>query len=102
MPRGAARSSGSSGEDILHFNAVRVRVNGEGNLKLKLVSLDNLRSQQLEDIPMSNAPGMIPTVLSNFIEQRCALQGGTISINDYFKINRIVIFSKFFASSFPQ
>lgn len=99
---GSARSSGSQGEDIIHFNGVRIRVNGTGSLKLKLWSLDNARMQTLRDIQMAEDSGRIPTSLANFIEQRCALEGKTENIDDYFRINRIIMYSKWFASEFPM
>ncbi len=102
MPKGTARTSKSSGESISHFNAVRIRVNGTGALKLKLFSLDDQNLEQLADIEMAERTNVIPTALANFIEQRCALEIGTTTINDYFKINRIIIFSKFFASEYPM
>jgi hypothetical protein len=100
--RGAARSHGSDGEDIVHFNAIRFRVNGTGDLQLELFSLDDADSQQLNSIPMSLKPGRQPTVLANFVTQRMSLTATTRNINDYFRINRIIIFSKYYASSYPQ
>lgn len=102
MPKGTARSHGSSGENISHFNAVRIRVNGTGALKLTLFSLDDENFEQLEDIQMADRTAVIPTTLANFIEQRCSLEIKTITINDHFKINRILVFSKFFASEYPS
>lgn len=101
MPRGAARTQGSSGEYINHFNMVRMRVNGEGTLKLKLHSLQSVRSEQLADIQMSETTDIQPRVLANFSTQRAALEGKTVSINDYFKINRIIIYSRPLFSEYP-
>lgn len=102
MPKGVARSHGSSGEFISHFNGVKVRVNGTGSLKLKLFSLDDQRYEELADIQMSERTNIIPTTLANFVEQRCSLEIKTLNINDYFRINRIIIYSKFFASEYPM
>ena len=99
--KGSARS-GSSGEDILHFNAIKIRVVGEGNLKMKLWSLDNARFFQCKSLPMGRNSGFQPTVLANFIEQRTAIEGKTETINEYFRINRIIVYSKLFASERPM
>jgi hypothetical protein len=102
MPKGTARSHSSSGEYVSHFNGVRIRVNGTGALKLTLYSLDDQEWEQLADVEMAERTSIIPTVLANFISQRCSLEIKTTTINDYFKINRIIIFSKFFASEYPM
>lgn len=101
MPKGTTRPHGSSGETISHFNMVRLRVNGRGALKLKLLSMQDVQQQQLPDMQMADVNHKQPRVLANFKQQRAKLEIGTVSINDYFKINRIIIFSRFFASEFP-
>lgn len=101
MPKGTTRPHGSSGEVISHFNMVRLRVNGRGNLKLKLLSMQDVTYQQLAEIQMADTTNIQPRVLANFKEQRAKLEIGTTSINDFFRINRIIIYTKFFASEFP-
>jgi hypothetical protein len=102
MPRGTTRNSGSSGENVSHFNGIRIRVAGTGALKLTLFSLDDIQWNQLADIDMSERTNIQPTRYSNFVEQRASLELKTVMINDYFKINRIIIFSRFFATQYPQ
>ena len=92
---------GSRGDNISHFNAVRFRGIGTGNLKIKLRSYDNIQEQNLADIPMAMKTNIQPTRLANFMDQRCIIQVGTDSINDYFKINRIILFSREHATSYP-
>lgn len=101
MPKGTARSAGSTGERISHFNAVRMRIVGTGFLKMTFFSLENETYQQLADLSLSESTRISPIRLANFIEQRAALQLETHSINDYFRINRIIIYSKDFASEYP-
>lgn len=101
MPKGVARSSGSSGEQISHINMVRLRVTGQGALKLALLSLQDVNRQQLYDIPLSPRTAIQPRTLANFKEQRAKLEIGTNTINDYFRITRIILYSKYFASEFP-
>lgn len=102
MPKGTARSHGSSGEMVNHFNAVRLRVVGQGSLKLKLLSLQDVQEQQLADLPMSLVTDTQPTRLANFTTQRASLEIKTTSINDYFRINRIIIFSRPVAVEYPS
>lgn len=101
MPRGMARSHGSSGERISHFNAIRMRVVGTGFLKLTLYSLEDETHFQLADIEMSESTRISPLRLANFIEQRASLRLETHSINEYFKVNRIIIYSRDFAAEYP-
>lgn len=99
---GGPRGSRNGSENISHFNAIRLRVIGQGSLKLKLNSLQEAHSESLADLPMSMRTSIQPTRLANFIDQRASLEIRTLTINDYFRINRILIFSKEFASEYPS
>lgn len=101
MPKGTARAQGTSGEYLNHFNMVRMRVTGNGNLKLSLQSLGALKEFQIVDIPMSPNTDIQPFRLANFITQRAALNIGTTGINEYFRINRIIIYSRPFSTEYP-
>ena len=101
MPQGTARPSGSSGEGISHFNAVRMRIVGIGDLKMTMYSLDDVKSKDLLAFTLSATSNIEPTRLTNFIEQRASLKGYTTELGEYFKINRIIIFSKELWSSYP-
>ena len=50
MPQGAAFSEQSSGENITHFAAIRIRLVGTGSLKMKVYSLDDVRSKTVSSI----------------------------------------------------
>jgi hypothetical protein len=52
MPKGAVLSEQSSGESISHYAAIRMRVNGTGNLKMQVYSLDDVRSKTLVPLVM--------------------------------------------------
>lgn len=101
MPRGTARNHGSSGEGISHFNSIRMRIIGTGSLLMTLFSMQDVRSEVLVPFTMGLTTNIQPTRLANFIEQRASLQIKTTAINEYFRINRIIIFSKEFATSYP-
>jgi len=96
-----AESLGSNSEEILHFNGVRLRLTGTGNLDLQFLSLDNAYSQTLAPIVMSTAPGREPTRLANFIGQRGSLRISTDQIDETFRINKIVIFAKPLWTQYP-
>ena len=101
MPIGSALSETSSGESISHFAAIRVRVNGTGNLKMTVYSLDDQRSKVLVPFTMAPKSRIIPTRLVNFVEQRASFELKTTEINEKFRINRIVIFTKEVYTSYP-
>lgn len=99
MARGA--TSSRTGENIAHFTAIRLRVVGSGNLRMSLYSLDDIRSTTLTPLVMSSATNIQPTVLANFIEQRASLEFKTTSIDEIFRINRILIYQKELFTSYP-
>jgi hypothetical protein len=86
---------------INHYGAVRIRAVGSGNLQMTLFSLDDINSSLLIAFPLSATTNKEPTRLANFTEQRAALEIKVTEINEWFRIDRIVIFSKPVASSFP-
>ncbi len=98
---GTARSNRSQGENITHFTGVRMRVTGVGELEMTLLSLDDVKAQQLLPFTMSSATNREPLRLSNFNEQRCYLHLGTDVIDEYFRINRIILFAKEIYTSYP-
>jgi CYTH domain-containing protein len=101
MAKGAALSEGSSGENIQHFSAMRVRVTGGASLQLKVYSLDDVRSKTLVALPVSSASRIIPTRLVNFVEQRASFELKTTEIDEFIKVNRVVIFVKEIFTSYP-
>jgi hypothetical protein len=96
-----AYDKGAAGDNIIHYTAIRVRVNGEGNLNLRAYSLDDVRSEDLVALVMSKLTDIIPTRLCNFTSQRASLEGWTTEINEVFKVNHITIFVKEVAASYP-
>ena len=101
MPKGAVLSEGSSGENISHFAAIRIRLNGTGNLLMSVYSLDDVRSKTLVPFTMATTTRIIPTRLVNFMEQRASFELKTTEIDERFRINRIVIFTKEVFTSYP-
>ena len=87
-------SLGGREQDILHWAAVRMRVNGTGNLRMRFISLDSVQQQVLVPFILATLPGLQPTRLANFVSQRGMLEGKTTAINETFRINKIILFSK--------
>lgn len=88
--------------ELLHFNAIRMRIVGSGNLQLTLNSLDSIHSSDLAQLAMSSATNREPTVLSNFVDQRAQLIGFTNQMDEWFNISRIIIYVRPTFSSYPQ
>ena len=101
MGKGAAISEGSFGENISHFAAIRVRVNGTGELKMRVFSLDDMRLKQLVPFQMAFTTRIIPTRIVNFMEQRASFELRTTEMDEKFRINRIVVFVKEVYKSHP-
>lgn len=103
MPLGAARPSSSVGENITHIGAVRLRVTGEGNLTLSLHSLDDIKSvTNPNPVVMSTTTYVEPSKLFNMMSQRMRLKFITTEENEYFRINRIIIFAKPVFTDYPR
>jgi hypothetical protein len=101
MALGAARNAGSGGENVCHFHAVRLRLQGTGNLQMAFWSMDDIRSYTIVPQPMQLMTRIEPTRLANFTEQRAAFEGKTTVINEFVKINRIIIFARPIFTSYP-
>jgi hypothetical protein len=96
-----AREGSRTAENIAHFTAVRMRVIGQGDLKMTMYSLDDIKSKELVPFALTSTARIQPTRLANFMEQRASLELYTTELNDYFRINRIIIFSKETFTSYP-
>lgn len=88
--------------ELLHFNAVRLRVVGSGNLDLEFRSLDDVETQTLTPVTMATATNREPTQLANFRQQRGQLRFSVNAINEYFTISKIIIFVRPYQSGYPQ
>jgi len=98
---GTARQSRGGGENIIHFNAIRMRLTGDGSLLMTMYGLDDANEQELVPFTMVAATNREPTRLANFQDQRAALKIETTEIDEFFKINRIIVFAKELWTSYP-
>ncbi len=95
-----AKNSGVESE--YHFVAVRMRVTGEGNLKMQLSDLDNTQTLNLVDLPMQVTTRIEPTRLANFQSQRTRFILKTTEIDEHFEISRIILFAKPVSVEYPM
>lgn len=89
-------------ENILHFGAVKLRLQGVGNLKMKVYSLDDRFEKDLVSLNMDRLPGLEPTRRFNFNAQRARIRFYTDKINDNVRINRVIVYAKPRATSYPM
>ena len=88
-------------ENILHFNAVRYRVTGSGDLLHELITYDDDITKVLLPLTLSTAPGREPTRLTNLSTQRARLKMYTDNFDDDVKVNRIILFAKELYTGYP-
>jgi hypothetical protein len=96
-----AKKSKNSGEYEHHVVGVRMRVTGSGNMDLALADLDDIQVQQLVPIVMAAATRIEPFRLANLQSQRIRLVGEVTEINEWFQIQRILLYGKPVAQEYP-
>ncbi len=89
-------------ESILHFCAVTLKINGTGNCDMTMIGLDSVKTRSLSPLVMNATNSREPTVLTNFNSQRARLRMETDVIDEYMRVNRIVLWIKERATSFPR
>ena len=94
MPLGTAASDGSAGDNISHFAAIRVRVVGSGTLELGVYAISDLMFKKLVGFTLEKRTRILPTRIVNFKQQRASFELRTTTSNEYFRINRIVVFAR--------
>jgi hypothetical protein len=94
-------SQGFEGQ-LLHFGAVRLRLQGSGLLYLVMNSLSLVKSFAMAPITMAPSTDIEPLARCNFISQRGILQGQTNNLDDVFTISRITVFVRQKATGIPQ
>ena len=89
------------GEYLNHVNAVRYRILGTGNLKTKLMSLDNTQEIDLFPLVMQTQPNKYNTLLTNFVQQRMQLEFRVDEIDENFVMRDLRIYIKPISTSYP-
>jgi hypothetical protein len=95
------KSSGSGEELVNHYGLVRLRIAGGGHLRMRLLSLDEVRQRVMVPLFMVDPANIEPTRLVNFTEQRSQLEIKTTQIDEQFHCSKIIIFAKQTATSYP-
>ena len=90
----------NSEENIIHYNSIRPRVVGTGNLRPTFYDLSQTVSSVLVPIPMNNSGRQILR-LANFQSQRAFLKFETLVIDEVFNVNRVVVFTKLLFTMYP-
>lgn len=84
---------------INHYAGLRLRAVGEGFLQNTFSGLDRASVLVGRDIPLSIAPGKELATLVNFQAEKASVSFSTQFINEWFHINKIIVFaSKIWAS----
>lgn len=95
----------SRGETISHFNALRPRVIGSGDLQVAAYAPggDNtdILIETILPYTMASATARQPTLLMNVKQQRISIEIKVTEINEWFQINRMSVFYKPLFTSFP-
>jgi len=101
MPRGAISSEGSSGENVQHFSTLRLRAVGSGNLLMVVHSMDYVLHKELVPFVLHVKERIQPNRIVNFTGQRVSFELQLTELNEYVKINRIVVYMKEIYTSYP-
>lgn len=97
----AGRSSRNE-ETVNHYGAVRLRAVGSAALKLILYSLDEVKQFHAKDLTIKSKNNIELNRLTNFTQQRAKLEIRTTEINEVLQINKVIIFVKPVAKSYPE
>lgn len=88
--------------DVKHYNGVRMRVTGEGQLQQVFQSLDNVNTEDLSALTLRTINNLSPFSLANFIDQQCSLRVYMSNTNNFMAVSQIVIFFKKLYTGYPQ
>lgn len=97
----ASTGLSTQSEFTYHFAAVRLHVEGSGQLQMKLISLSDVKEAVMVPLTMQNPTPNLSTKLVNFKQARARLEIKTTEIDEVFDVNAILIFTKPVSSSDP-
>jgi len=101
VAKGAISSEGSSGENIQHFSTLRIRMVGTGDLLAVVHSMDYVKQKELLALHIFDKTRVQPNRIVNFVEQRASFEFAHVTMDEFVKINRIVIYMKEIYTSHP-
>ena len=82
-----------------HCAALRLRVDGTGNLQLKLIGPNDVRQNVLVPLTMVTLDSQTRDKLANFRSESIQLEFKTTEIDEIFSISKITFFTKPVATS---
>jgi len=77
-----------------HFVGIRLRVEGSGNLQLRLISPSEVRQNVLVPLVMQSPTDETKTKLANLKAERTQLEFKTTEIDEIFSLSKIMIYYK--------
>ncbi len=90
---GASYLIGADSEIVFHFDAVRIRARGSGNLIITLTGEDEVLSLSPAVMTNSALPGRPLYRKFNFDGERISIKLEVDSAGDWFNINRVIAFA---------
>lgn len=90
-----------SGTNVIHTAAVKLQVNGIGNLDLQLRGLNNVIEEDVDQVEMTASSARERQRLTNFVGEYVKLRGSTDEIGEFFDISSITFFISPIWSGYP-
>lgn len=84
-----------------HLGLVKMRVQGEGTLLTRALTLSNVRSSGLPNSTLVENNEVVPTLLANFTSQYMQLDVRVIDDDEWFRVKTVTPFLKPVATSLP-
>lgn len=87
--------------DIVHTTGLRMRVVGEGDLKMRLLSLDAVEEQVLVPFALETRTAKPLFRLANFQQPGTQLELSQTELDDRMRVNSIIIYVKPVFAEYP-
>ena len=84
--------TGNADEVVNHFTAIRLRIRGEGALKIAVRGLDSTYIIQLQGLSLSPAPGKPLTRGFNFVNERCSVKFQLDQPNEWMHMTKFALY----------
>ncbi len=97
-----AKTAVTTGAGVNHLGQIRIKVLGDGNLKVNAISYNDFLTKAFSDIVMSETSDKILTSKGNFSRQRIQIEIKTEAIDEYMKFQHIIAFIKPIWASYPN
>lgn len=88
--------------DISHYAGTRIGMTGQGTIKQIFQSADYINTLQFGNVILRTSNNRSPFSLANFTDQHAALRVYMDQLDDYMRVDKIVIFAKPVFTGYPQ